>query len=212
MNLDIKALTEIDWNEIELENIGDWPVAVKVICGAFVAALVLFFSYSLLVSAEIDSYHNAVAKEVELRNTYRTKYAIASNLDIYRNQMTDMEDKFSQLLRRLPTSNETPGLLDDLTYVGTTSGLTFLKIGWLPEIEKEFYTELPIKIEVVGSYHEFGDFVGKVAQLPRIVSLHDFVIQRNDQGMLNMQILAKTYRFKEGAELPPEKGAKGAKK
>ncbi|TGE83107.1 pilus assembly protein PilP [Pseudoalteromonas sp. KS88] len=204
MNLDIKALTEIDWNEIELENIGDWPVAVKVICGAFVAALVLFFSYSLLVSDEIDSYHNAVAKEVELRNTYRTKYAIASNLDIYRNQMTDMEDKFSQLLRRLPTSNETPGLLDDLTYVGTTSGLTFLKIGWLPEIEKEFYTELPIKIEVVGSYHEFGDFVGKVAQLPRIVSLHDFSITSTNAGKLTFSVVAKTYRY----EGDTKKGAK----
>ncbi|MDN3379427.1 MULTISPECIES: type 4a pilus biogenesis protein PilO [unclassified Pseudoalteromonas] len=198
MNLDIKALTEIDWNEIELENIGDWPVVVKVICCAFVAALVLFFSYSLLVSDEIDSYHNAVAKEVELRNTYRAKYAVASNLEIYRQQMVEMEDKFSQLLKRLPTSNETPGLLDDLTYVGTTSGLTFLKIGWLPEIEKEFYTELPIKIEVIGSYHEFGDFVGKVAQLPRIVSLHDFSITSTNTGKLTFSVVAKTYRY-EGA-------------
>ncbi|MCQ8879194.1 type 4a pilus biogenesis protein PilO [Pseudoalteromonas shioyasakiensis] len=198
MNLDIKALTEIDWNEIELENIGDWPVVVKVICCTFVAALVLFFSYSLLVSDEIDSYHSAVAKEVELRNTYRTKYAVASNLEIYRQQMVDMEEKFSQLLKRLPTSNETPGLLDDLTYVGTTSGLTFLKIGWLPEIEKEFYTELPIKIEVVGSYHEFGDFVGKVAQLPRIVSLHDFSIISANTGKLTFSVVAKTYRY-EGA-------------
>ena len=153
MNLDIKSLTEIDWNEIELENMGDWPIAVKVMCCTFVAAIVLYFSYSLLVSDEIANYHSSVAKETELRNTYKAKYAVASNLDLYRQQMIEMEDKFSQLLKRLPTSNETPGVLDDLSYVGTTSGLTFLKIGWLPEIEKEFYTELPIKIEVVGSYH-----------------------------------------------------------
>lgn len=195
MNLDVKALTEIDWNEIELENIGDWPVAVKVICCTFVAALVLFFSYSLLVSAEIDSYHSAQNKEIELRNIYRKKYAMASNLEIYRQQMVEMEEKFSLLLKRLPTSNETPGLLDDLSYVGTTSGLTFLKIGWLPEIEKEFYTELPIKIEVIGSYHEFGDFVGKVAQLPRIVSLHDFSINSSDSGKLTFSVVAKTYRY-----------------
>lgn len=204
MNFDIKALTEIDWNEIELENIGDWPIVVKVICCTFVAALVLFFSYSLLVSDEIDSYHSAVAKEVELRTTYRAKYAVASNLEIYRQQMLDMEEKFSQLLKRLPTSNETPGLLDDLTYVGTTSGLTFLKIGWLPEIEKEFYTELPIKIEVVGSYHEFGDFVGKVAQLPRIVSLHDFSITSTSNAKLTFSVVAKTYRY----EGDVKKGAK----
>ncbi|WP_287242591.1 type 4a pilus biogenesis protein PilO [Pseudoalteromonas sp.] len=200
MNLDIKALTEIDWNEIELENMGDWPIAVKAICCAFVAALVLYFSYSLLVSDEIASYHSAVAKETELRQTYKAKYAIASNLEIYRQQMVEMEDKFSQLLKRLPTSNETPGLLDDLSYVGTTSGLTFLKIGWLPEVEKEFYTELPIKIEVVGTYHEFGEFVGKVAQLPRIVSLHDFTIQTLGDGELTFSVVAKTYRYEGGTK------------
>jgi len=200
MNFDIKALTEIDWNEIELENMGDWPIAVKAICCAFVAALVLYFSYSLLVSDEIASYHSAVAKETELRQTYKAKYAIASNLEIYRQQMVEMEDKFSQLLKRLPTSNETPGLLDDLSYVGTTSGLTFLKIGWLPEVEKEFYTELPIKIEVVGTYHEFGEFVGKVAQLPRIVSLHDFTIQTLGNGELTFSVVAKTYRYEGGTK------------
>jgi len=200
MNLDIKALTDIDWNEIELENMGDWPIAVKALCCAFVAALVLYFSYSLLVSDEIASYHSAVAKETELRQTYKAKYAIASNLEIYRQQMVEMEDKFSQLLKRLPTSNETPGLLDDLSYVGTTSGLTFLKIGWLPEVEKEFYTELPIKIEVVGTYHEFGEFVGKVAQLPRIVSLHDFTIQTLGDGELTFSVVAKTYRYEGGTK------------
>jgi type IV pilus assembly protein PilO len=194
MNLDIKALTEIEWNEIELENIGDWPIVVKIICCTFVAALVLFFSYSLLVSDEIDSYHNAVSKEVELRSNYRVKYSLASQ------QMVEMEEKFSLLLKRLPTSNETPGLLDDLSYVGTTSGLTFLKIGWLPEVEKEFYTELPIKIEVIGSYHEFGDFVGKVAQLPRIVSLHDFSITSSDSGKLTFSVVAKTYRYEGGVK------------
>ena len=200
MRLDFKALSEIDWNEIELDNIGDWPIAVKAICCTFVAGLVLFFSYSLLVSDEIDSYHSAVAKEVELRTTYRTKYAVASKLEIYRQQMIEMEDKFSQLLKRLPTSNETPGLLDDLSYVGTTSGLTFLKIGWLPEVEKEFYTELPIKIEVIGTYHEFGEFVGKVAQLPRIVSLHDFSILSSGDKQLTFGVVAKTYRYEEGVK------------
>ncbi|NMR25003.1 type 4a pilus biogenesis protein PilO [Pseudoalteromonas sp. NEC-BIFX-2020_015] len=205
MSLDIKALTEIEWNEIELENIGDWPIVVKIICCAFIAALVLFFSYSLLVSDEIDSYHSSVSQEVELRSTYRVKYAVASNLEIYRQQMVEMEEKFSLLLKRLPTSNETPGLLDDLSYVGTTSGLTFLKIGWLPEVEKEFYTELPIKIEVVGTYHEFGDFVGKVAQLPRIVSLHDFSVNSFSSGKLIFSVVAKTYRYESD---PKKVGAK----
>lgn len=199
MSLDLKAFNEIDWNEIDLDNIGEWPLLVKLLCFLFVAVLVLFFSYKLLVSDQISGFEQAQSQESELRTTYRTKYAVASRLEVYRQQMTDMENKFSQLLKRLPTSNETPGLLDDLSYVGTTSGLNFIKIGWMPEIKKEFYTELPIQIEVEGSYHEFGEFVGKVAKLPRIVSLHDFSIKATGDDQLLFSVVAKTYRY-EGEE------------
>ncbi|KZN31505.1 type 4a pilus biogenesis protein PilO [Pseudoalteromonas luteoviolacea] len=198
MKLDVKALQEIDWNEIELDNIGEWPLPVKVLCCAMVVLIMLIVGYTMLVSASIDRYEGAVRKEQELRKSYRIKYGRSNNLELYRQQMLDMEDQFSQLLRKLPTSNETPGLLDDLTYVGTSSGLTFLKIGWLPEVKKEFYTELPINLEVVGSYHEFGEFVSKVAQLPRIVSLHDFRIENAGNNSLVFGVVAKTYRYEQG--------------
>ena len=200
MNFDLKALQDIDWNEIELNNIGEWPKPVKILCSAIVTVLMMAIGYSMLVSSAINDYDFAVSKEQELRNSYRVKYARANNLDLYKQQMIDMETQFSQLLQRLPTSNETPGLLDDLTYVGTSSGLTFLKIGWMPEIKKEFYTELPINLEVVGTYHEFGEFVGKVAQLPRIVSLHDFRIERANERDLVFSVVAKTYRYEQGSK------------
>ncbi|KZN64119.1 type 4a pilus biogenesis protein PilO [Pseudoalteromonas luteoviolacea] len=198
MKVDVKALQEIDWNEIELDNIGEWPLPVKALCCAMVVLIMLVVGYTMLVSASIDRYEGAERKEQELRKSYRIKYGRSNNLELYRQQMADMEEQFSQLLRKLPTSNETPGLLDDLTYVGTSSGLTFLKIGWLPEVKKEFYTELPINLEVVGSYHEFGEFVSKVAQLPRIVSLHDFRIENAGNNSLVFGVVAKTYRYEQG--------------
>lgn len=197
MNIDLKALNEIDFNELDLENIGAWPLAVKVITGIIVATVVSLLTYNLFVADEVSGYESALNKETELRSTFKAKYAVASNLEIYKQQMIEMEDKFSKLLKRLPTSSEIPGTLDDLSYVGTTSGLIFNKVGWLPEIENEFYTELPIKIEVVGQYHEFGEFVSKVALLPRIVSLHDFSIKPDGTGRLMFSVIAKTYRYKE---------------
>lgn len=97
------------------------------------------------------------------------------------------------MLKSLPTRNETPGLLDDITYVGTSAGLTFRLINWENEIPKEFYTELPIKIEVSGGYHNIGEFVSKVAGLPRIVTMHDFELKAEQEG-LKLSLLAKTYR------------------
>ncbi|WP_105213456.1 MULTISPECIES: type 4a pilus biogenesis protein PilO [unclassified Pseudoalteromonas] len=199
MSSGFKAFSDIEWGELELDNIGEWPALVKGLVCLLAAGLVLFFSYKLLVEDKVSGFESVQKKEVELRDSYRVKYSKASRLELYKQQMQEMEEKFSQLLKKLPTSNETPGLLDDLSYVGTTSGLTFVKIGWLPEIKKEFYTELPIKIEVEGSYHEFGEFVGKVAQLPRIISLHDFDIEATGDDQLVFSVVAKTYRY-EGDE------------
>ena len=200
MNFDLSSLKEIDWNELELDNIGHWPFPVKVLCSILVVLLMMILGYNLMVSSSIDRYDQAVKKEQELRTSYRIKYARANNLELYKQQMIDMEAQFTELLRRLPSSNETPGLLDDLTYVGTSSGLTFLKIGWMPEVRKEFYTELPIKLEVIGKYHEFGQFVSKVSELPRIVSLHDFRIENAGNGELVFSVVAKTYRYEQGGQ------------
>lgn len=189
--------SNFDINDIDFENMGSWPKPAKVAMALVVAVAVAITSYFLLVSGKITELDRAIASEQQLRNTYRVKYGAAVNLDSYKKQMVDMEENFSLLLKRLPTSHETPGLLDDITYVGTTSGLTFIKINWLPEVENEFYTELPIQIEVLGDYHEFGQFVSKVAALPRIVTLHDFSIIDADAGQLRLNVVAKTYRYKE---------------
>ncbi|WP_408635896.1 type IV pilus inner membrane component PilO [Psychrosphaera ytuae] len=197
MNFDF---SEFDINDIDFENMGSWPKPAKVAMALFVAIAVAIASYMLLVSSKVDALKSAEAEELQLKSTYRVKYGAAVNLDSYKKQMQDMEEKFSLLLKRLPTSHETPGLLDDITYVGTTSGLTFIKINWLPEVEKQFYTELPIQIEVLGDYHEFGQFVSQVAALPRIVTLHDFSVSEDRGKRLRLNVVAKTYRYKEGAK------------
>jgi type IV pilus assembly protein PilO len=196
MNIDLKSLNEIELDELDLENIGSWPLVIKVILYFLTAGLVAALTYTTLVSNEIEAFESALEKEQALRSTFRQKYDVASKLEVYRQQMTDMEDKFSQLLRRLPTSNETSGLIKDLSDIGTSSGLTVLKLKWMPEVKKEFYTELPIKIEIIGNYHDLGEFVSKVAATKRIISLHDFTIeQSNEQGMLKFNVIARTYRY-----------------
>lgn len=190
-------LSEIDVNELTLDNMGSWPQVVKLIFAVMVAIAIAALSYYMLVSSKIDALKAAQNEEVQLKQSYRTKYASAVNLEPYKQQMAEMEQTFADLLKQLPATHETPGLLDDITYVGTTSGLNFVRIHWMPEIEKEFYTELPIGIHVIGDYHQFGNFVSEVAKLPRIVSLHDFTVQAEDNGRLRFNVIAKTYRYKE---------------
>ncbi len=186
-----------DLNNLDLNDIGNWPAAAKSLVVVVFALLIAYLGYSFFVKDTIEQLERAEQQEQELRQTYRVRYAQAVNLELYKKQMVEMEQTFSYLLKQLPATHETPGLLDDITYAGTSSGLTFVKINWMPEIEKEFYTELPIKIDVVGDYHQFGNFVSEVAKLPRIVSLHDFNVSMDTEERLVFNVVAKTYRYKE---------------
>lgn len=184
-------------NNLDMSDMGSWPVAAKAMVVAILVLMIGTLTFFLLVDDQITQLEIAEAKEQELRQVYRVKYASAVNLELYKAQMVEMEQTFSYLLKQLPATHETPGLLDDITYAGTSTGLTFVKINWLPEIEKDFYTELPIKIDVVGDYHQFGNFVSEVAKLPRIVSLHDFSVTTDKDERLVFNVVAKTYRYKE---------------
>jgi type IV pilus assembly protein PilO len=187
------------FENLELENIGQWPSAAKLLLAIFVGIGVLGLGYILMISGQIDRLDKAFAEENKLKQSYKNKYHIAANLDLFRAQMLEAEDTFANQLRSLPNSHETPGLLDDITFIGTTSGLDFVKLEWQPEISKEIYIELPIDIEVIGPYNSFGQFVSKIAGLPRIVTLHDFVINtaKIDNKTLNLKLQAKTYRYQE---------------
>ncbi|WP_334063761.1 type 4a pilus biogenesis protein PilO [Alteromonas genovensis] len=191
MKFDVSKLKEL--NELDFEQIAIWPNEVRIVVAAFVAIAIGALSYYLLISPKLPILDTAKLKEDELKLQFEAKYRIAANLDAYQAQLEQIKKDFSSMLKSLPTSNETPGLLDDITYVGTSAGLTFKLLNWQQEVPKEFYTELPIEMEVSGGYHNFGQFVSNVADLPRIVTLHDFDIAR-DEGGLTLRLQARTYR------------------
>lgn len=201
MNFDLSEFTE-QFNGLELDNIGQWPKAAKIVLSIFLVVLVLGLGYVLMISDQIKQLERVTAEETTLKQQYQAKYHIAANLELFEQQMIEAEAMFANQLKSLPESHETPGLLDDITFVGTTTGLDFVKLNWQPEIEQEIYIELPIDIEVLGTYHEFGQFVSRIAGLPRIVTLHNFDInlQRRSSGDLKLKLQAKTYRYREADE------------
>jgi len=181
------------FDNLELDTIGQWPAAAKLLLAIFLAISIAFLGYIVLIKDQMKLLDNAFKEESALKNSYH----VAANLDLFKAQMNEAEDTFANQLRSLPNSHEIPGLLDDITFVGTTSDLNFVKLEWQPEISKEIYIELPIDIEVIGGYHSFGQFVSKIAGLPRIVTLHDFKIVIPQAESLNLKLQAKTYRYQE---------------
>ncbi len=202
MKFDVNKLKEI--NDLDFEQIAIWPREVRIVVAAFVAIIVAALCYYTLIKPKLPIMDAAELKEQELKLQFEAKYRIAANLEAYQAQLAQIKQDFSSMLKSLPTSNETPGLLDDITYVGTSAGLTFELLNWQQEVPKEFYTELPIEMEVSGGYHNFGEFVSNIADLPRIVTLHDFDLRRQSEG-LSLKLQAKTYRSESATDIEGEK-------
>lgn len=193
----LNALREVNLSELTLDNIGTWPLAVKIIVWVLVFALVCFLGYNYHLEDLRQQYEATRQNENVLRDEFRTKAFQVANLDALRSQLAEMEEQFGALLSQLPKDTEVPGLLEDITEKGVDAGLTFNSIALEGERAAEFYVELPINISVTGAYHDLGSFASGVAGLPRIVTLHDFSIAPGgNAGQLNMRIQARTYRYK----------------
>ena len=193
----IEEVKDFRAEDLDLTQSGQWPVLVKIIFWAFLFAVILAAGWWFVIKGKQAQLQTEVAKEATLKTQFESKAFQVANLPALRQQMVDMEAQFGALLRQLPSDTEVPGLLEDITSTGIGAGLEFDSINLQPEIQREYYIELPIQISVRGSYHELGGFVSGVAGLPRIVTLHDFQIQPVGGDQLDMNILAKTYRYRD---------------
>ena len=194
-----RSVREFDFGNLDFDNIGSWPLPIKIFVRVLLLVLVVVAGYYYHVEDLQLALTAAEAKEVDLKKDFETKAFQAANLSAYRQQMVEMEVSFGALVSQLPSDTEVPGLLEDITNKGLLNGLEIAVIDLQTEKESEFYVELPIEIVASGSYHDLGAFISGMAALPRIVTLHDFQIDTSSDNpnVLDIKILAKTYRYKD---------------
>jgi type IV pilus assembly protein PilO len=185
---------------------GRWPFPVRAIAVAlcfFVVSLGLI--YFFVWQDRVPQLQVRETEEEKLRSEYRIKHSKAVNLAIYKQQLADIEKSFGALLRQLPSKTEVPNLLVDISQTGLAANLQEKLFQPGPEVKKDFYAELPIKIQLTGSYHEFGAFVSGIAALPRIVTLHDIQVTPSEKNsgfdQLQLDLTAKTYRYLDDEEV-----------
>ena len=195
------------FNTLDPNNYGSWPLSVKITCWIFIAALAFAVIYFVMIRSTIESISQASTQEQNLLNEFREKESKLRNLQQYQIQLQEMEARFNQQLEQLPKETEIPGLVEDINLSGVNSGLKFKNIRLEPEIKQEFFIEQPIAIEATGDYHAFGSFVSSIAGLSRIVTLHDFTItgaenkeKKSEIPVIDYVVKAKTYRYVGNAE------------
>jgi type IV pilus assembly protein PilO len=184
-------LSEINWDP---NAAGTWPLPVKaalifLVCSVVAGGCVYLDTLDQLVALEASEQ-----QEVTLKTAFETKQAKAANLPDYQYQLTQIEASLDEMIKQMPTEAEVASLLVDISQTGLASGLTFQLFKPSTAVPKDFYSELPIKIEVTGKYEELGLFVSGVASLPRIVTVHDVnITPQGADGYLKMSATIKTY-------------------
>ena len=198
---------------------GRWPLPIRIGAVAiWFVVLAVALIYFLVVSQKKPDLERAESEELALRDEFRTKHSKAVNLEVYKTQLKDIERSFGALLRQLPGKTEVPNLLVDISQTGLAAGLEEKLFQPSAEQKRDFYAELPIRIRLSGSYHEFGEFVSGIAALPRIVTLHDIEIKPVPSGgtgpasydNLTLDLTAKTYRYLDEEELAASEAEKRA--
>jgi len=185
-------LQDINW---DFNEAGNWPVAIKIAAVVLASTLVMAGWVYYDTVDQWSSLEKVEKKEFSLKKTFERKQAKAVNLAAYKQQLVDMQKQFGAMLQQLPNKTQIADLLVDVSQAGLASGLEFNLFQPSGERRKDFYAEKPIRLTVVGSYHEFGEFVSNLAALPRIVTLHNVSLTPGKGENMTMNATAKTYRY-----------------
>jgi type IV pilus assembly protein PilO len=196
----------MNWDDIqhhlEPDNIGTAPIGIKL--GVFIILFVIIIAAGIYFDTQdqLKVLERHEKKEIELKEEFKIKAGQAAKLELYKEQLAEMEASFGALLRQLPETTEVESLLIDVSQTGLASGLEVKKFKPSAEEKKGFYAELPISLEVSGSYHQLATFISGIASLPRIVTISEMKLEPFDKkedistsGKLKMSAIAKTYRY-----------------
>ncbi|WP_295520920.1 type 4a pilus biogenesis protein PilO [uncultured Stenotrophomonas sp.] len=211
---------KFDVKNLDFNDIGNWPRNAKIVFCALIALVIMFVAYMLLISGKREELEGLESQETTLRDQFSKEQARAVNLEPLKQQLAQMEQVLQQMLRQLPSKTEMPDLIIDISQTALSSGLTNQLFEPEQEQIKEFYAEKPIKLKMVGSYHQFGAFVSGVASLPRVVilTMHDINLKPVDKasgnsraGALELSGTVKTYRYLDDAEVAEQQKVEAGK-
>lgn len=200
-----------DFRQMDPNDPGVWPMAPKVVVLILLLLVCMLGSWWLSWKDQLETLDARHAEEQKLKDEWLDKKKQAVNLAEYKKQLDEIDHQFGALLKQLPNRSQMEALLVDINQAGRGHGLQFEL--WKPgqEMVKDFYAELPIAIELTGSYHDFGQFAADIAKLPRIVTLRDVSVSMNKDNGLKMAVTAVTYRYLDEEEVAKQRREKSNK-
>jgi len=211
--IDFQSIAD-DFRFMNPNDPGAWPLIPKVTILLGLLLVLLLGGWWFVWADQLAELETKQHEEETLRQQYLDKKRQAVNLDLYTQQLAEIDRSFGALLKQLPDKSEVEALLIEVNQAGLGRGLQFELFRPGAEVVKDFYAELPIAVKINGAYHDLGAFAADIAKLPRIVTLNNISITpMKDGGVLTLDATTKTFRYLDEAEIAKQKKpAQGAAK
>lgn len=211
-NIDLQSIAD-DFRFMNPNDPGSWPLIPKisVLVGLFVA--IVAGGWWFVWNDQFVDLETKEREEQTLKQQFLDKKRQAVNLDLYVQQLAEIDRSFGALLKQLPDKSEIEALLIEINQAGLGRGLQFELFKPGQEQVKDFYAELPVTVKINGGYHDFGAFAADIAKLPRIVTLNNIAIAPvKEGGQLTLDATTKTFRYLDEEEVARQKKAEQNKK
>lgn len=190
-----------DWQELELDEITEWPLLPQCLVAVILAAALSAFGYWYWVSPMNVQLEQMKQQEQTLKTQLVSRASQVAALPRVKEQVAELNRRYHEMIEQLPEEQELASLLSGINDIGVNNGLVFQSIKWAPRVEHELYYELPINMQLTGNYEQIGKFAEAIARLPRIVNLNNAELSRvkplgEPDETLSLKVSATTYRFK----------------
>lgn len=210
-SIDFKAIAD-DFRNLNPKDVGTWPLAPRIVVLTLLLVAIVVAGWWFVWNERIIELEAKREEEVKLKDEFLAKKKQAVNLDLYNQQLNEIDRSFGALLKQLPNKSEVDALLIEINQAGLGRGLQFELFKPGGEAAREFYAELPIDIKLRGSYHDLGAFASDIGKLSRIVTLHNLSLQSGGGGMLTLDAQSKTFRYLDEEEMAKQRAASAAAK
>jgi type IV pilus assembly protein PilO len=193
----IQSVKNFDFGSMDFSEAGSWPSPIKIVVITAICGMILFFGNSIHLQSMKQQLNVVLDEENKLLDKVALNSYVDPTVYDYKNQLIILDKNLSEMSSQLPEKIEMSSILDEMTKLASKNGVLIASISLEKEEDTDNYIELPFKIEAQGKYHNFAAFLSELSKIERILTIHDVVIKpNNDDSLLSMQLVAKTYKYK----------------
>ena len=189
------------------------PLAGQLGVAALVAAIICGGFYWFYYSDALEEQKKKEQQLAELQKQIRALEATANRLPEFQREVQALEARLETLKRILPPEKEMPDLMRRVQYLAAQSSLAIRKFTPAPTAQRDFYIEVPVSLDVEGTYHNLASFFDRISRMSRLVNMGNVKIKARGEQTINNTVtvstVATTYVYQDP---PPEGGAPGAQR